>query len=116
VLRVARLTTVFAAVFGVALAILLGSVVDALTIFYTLLSVSLFVPVLAGLYVARASTPEALAAIGCGVATVLLVQFSTGGKGVAGLSPALLGLMAASVGFAIVYFTRTGFYGRQRAV
>jgi solute:Na+ symporter, SSS family len=116
VLRIARLTSVFAAVFGVALAILLGSVVDALTIFYTLLSVSLFVPILAGLYVARASTPEALTAIGCGVATVLLVQFSTGGKGVAGLSPALLGLIAASMGFAIVYFTRTGFYGRQRAV
>lgn len=116
VLRVARVTSVVAAAFGVALAIALGSVVDALTIFYTLLSVSLFVPILAGLYVPRASTPDALAAIACGVAVVLVVQFTTGGRGVAGLSPALLGLMAASAGFLVVYVSRTGFYGRERVV
>jgi solute:Na+ symporter, SSS family len=116
VLAVARITSVVAAVLGVALAVVLGSVVDALTIFYTLLSVSLFVPILAGLYVTRASTADALAAIVCGVVVVLLVQFSTGGKGIAGLSPALLGLIAASAGFVMVYFSRTGLYGRERIV
>jgi SSS family solute:Na+ symporter len=107
VLRVARATSVLAAALGVALAIVLGSVVDALTIFYTLLSVSLFVPILAGLYVARASTAEALTAIVCGVAVVLIVQFATGGRGIAGFTPALLGLIAATAGFGVAYVARS---------
>ncbi len=108
VLTIARATSVVATVVGVALAIALGSVVDALTIFYTLLSVSLFVPILAGLYIARASTPDAMAAIVCGVVVVLVVQFSTGGAGVAGLSPALTGLIAACAGFAVSHTVRGG--------
>ena len=116
VLLVARITSVVAAALGVGLAIALGSVVDALTIFYTLLSVSLFVPILAGLYVARASTNDAMAAILCGVTTVLIVQFSTGGRGIAGLSPALIGLLTASSAFGVVYFSRTRIYGRERIV
>lgn len=115
-LLVARMTSVVAAALGVGLAIALGSVVDALTIFYTLLSVSLFVPVLAGLYIRPASTTDAMAAILCGVATVLTVQFSTAGRGVGGLSPALIGLLTASVAFGLVYFSRTRLYGRQRTV
>jgi solute:Na+ symporter, SSS family len=103
VLTVARWTTIVAATSGVALAIALGSVVDALTIFYTLLTVSLFVPILAGLYAPRASTPEALAAIACGVTAMLIVQFTTSGRGVAGITPALAGLLAAMAGFAVVY-------------
>jgi SSS family solute:Na+ symporter len=105
-LFVARATSVVAATLGVALAIALGSVVDALTIFYTLLSVSLFVPVIAGLYVSRASTTDALAAIGAGVAAVLVTQFATAGRGVAGLTPALIGLIAAFIAFAAVYAVR----------
>jgi SSS family solute:Na+ symporter len=105
-LFVARATSVVAATMGVALAIALGSVVDALTIFYTLLSVSLFVPVIAGLYISRASTTDALAAIGAGVAAVLVTQFATGGRGVAGLTPALIGLIAAFIAFGAVYVVR----------
>jgi SSS family solute:Na+ symporter len=116
VLRVARLTSVVASVLGVALAVVLGSVVDALTIFYTLLSVSLFVPVLAGLYVRRASTADALTSIGCGIAVVLLVQFTAGSRGVAGMTPALLGLLAAAVGFFIMYLSRKRMYGSQRTI
>jgi SSS family solute:Na+ symporter len=107
VLTVARWTTVAAATIGVSLAIALGSVVDALTIFYTLLSVSLFVPVLAGLYVASASTPEAMTSICFGVAGVVAVQFAAGSQGIAGLTPALVGLMAAAVGFLAAYLWRT---------
>ena len=39
------------------LAMVAGSIVDALTVFYTLLTVSLFVPVMAGLYLRRAGHP-----------------------------------------------------------
>ena len=106
VLLIARCTTIVSAAVGVALAIVLGSVVDALTIFYTLLSVSLFVPILAGLYVPRASSAEAMASIVCGVITVAAVHFATGGRGIAGFTPALIGLGAAAIGFGVVFMSR----------
>ena len=53
------------------LAIVLGSVVNALTIFYTLIGVSLFVPVVAGLYVRRTSAAGALATMAAGVCAAL---------------------------------------------
>jgi SSS family solute:Na+ symporter len=94
---------------GVVLAIGLGSVLSALTIFYSLLSVSLFVPILAGLYVRRAGTPEAIAAIVCGVSTLLAVRFVTAGRGILGVTPELAGLMAASLGFLVVFTSRSRF-------
>ena len=102
VLHVARLTTVVSGTLGVALAILSRSIVDTLTIFYTLLTVSLFVPILAGLYLSRARTPHALAAIGAGVTGMLIVQLSTGGRGWGALTPALVGLAAAVGAFSVV--------------
>jgi SSS family solute:Na+ symporter len=71
VLRVARLAAVAGGALGVSLAVLLPSVIGALTIFYAVLGVSLFVPVVAGLTMRRPGMPEALAAIGAG--TVVLV-------------------------------------------
>jgi SSS family solute:Na+ symporter len=93
-----------------------GDVVNALTIFYTLLGVSLFVPILAGLYVEKATTVEAIAAIVCGVAAVVVVQLATDGAGIAGLTPALLGLIAAFAGFGVVYMFRMASHGRARVV
>ena len=43
-----------------------------------------------------------------GVGAVLVVQFTTGGKGVAGMTPALIGLIAACVGFSASYLARGG--------
>ena len=60
VLSVARRAAVAGGVGGTALAIVLGTIVDALRIFYTLLTVSLFVPLIVGLYVRRVRTPEGL--------------------------------------------------------
>jgi SSS family solute:Na+ symporter len=106
VLQVTRWTSVVAATLGVGLAVVLGSVVEALTIFYSLLAVSLFVPILAGLYVRRASTPEALGSIGAGVLVMVSVYLTTAGRGVGGFTPALLGLMAALAAFLIVLLSR----------
>jgi SSS family solute:Na+ symporter len=77
-----------------------------LSLFYTLLSVSLFVPVVAGLYVRRAGTPEAFAAIAAGVAAMLAVQLSTGGKGMGAFSPALVGLLASGAACTLALFAR----------
>jgi len=95
VLRVARLAAVVGGTLGTVVAMFSDSIVDALRIFYTLLSVSLFVPVIVGLYVRRVRTPEAIASIGAGVAVAAVVQTTAGAGGVAGLDPAMLGLGAA---------------------
>jgi hypothetical protein len=72
------------------------------------MSVSLFVPVVAGLYLARAGTPEALAAIAGGVSVTAAVYLATAGTGVGPFSPALLGLLAAALGCAVVMVWRWG--------
>lgn len=106
VLKVSRGAAVGGGAMGVGLAIVLPSVIDALTIFYALLSVSLFVPVLFGIYSKRGGTPEALAAIVAGVTVLLMVHFFTDGAGVAGLSPTLVGIMAAGAGIVLMLFAR----------
>jgi len=77
-----------------------------LSFFYTVLSVCLFVPVVAGLYVRRAGTHEAAAAIAAGVAVLVAAQLGTGGHGLAGLTPAVLGLLASAMGFGTVWWFR----------
>jgi SSS family solute:Na+ symporter len=79
----------------VGLAIALASVVEALTIFYSLLGVSLFVPVLAGLFVPRTRSADAMASIAAGVAAMLALEIATGGRGWHMLTPSLAGLIAA---------------------
>ncbi len=106
VLKVSRIAAVCGGALGVVLAILLSSVIDALTIFYALLSVSLFVPVLAGIYTKQGGVPEALAAIVAGLMVLLFVNFHTGGQGYGGLNPTLAGILAASVSFCLVLFAR----------
>ena len=106
VLRVARWAAVAGGTAGVALAIVSPSVIDALKFFYTVLSVCLFVPVVAGLYVRRVGTPEAAAAIGVGVSALLATQLATAGRGWGGFTPALLGLVAAVTACAFVSLSR----------
>jgi solute:Na+ symporter, SSS family len=111
VLLVVRLTTILAGAAGTALAIVSPTVIGALSIFYTLLGVSLFVPIIGGLYVRRSTTVEALAAIAAGVGGMLFVHIVTGGRGYGHLTPAIIGLMAAVIGFLVVLAAR----GRLRA-
>lgn len=96
ILHVARLTAVVSGTLGMLLAISLGSVVNALTIFYTLIGVSLFVPVLAGLYTQRTSSRGALAAMIAGVAAAIVVHVMTGGRGWGFFTPAVTGLASAA--------------------
>ena len=95
VLRVARWTTVGSGAAAVGVALVSESVIDTLTIFYALLGVSLFVPIVAGLYSRRTSERGALVSIAAGVAGLLIVQTASGGRGWGLLSPSLGGLFAA---------------------
>ena len=108
VLLVARITTIVAGAIGTSLAIVSPTVIGMLSIFYTLLGVSLFVPLLGGLYVSRAGTAEALAAIAAGVGGMLFVHVTTAGKGYGHMTPALIGFAAAAAGFATVLAARRG--------
>jgi SSS family solute:Na+ symporter len=81
------------------LATKLDTIVGALSIFYSLLGVSLFVPVIGGLITRRAGAAEALASIVAGVGTLLAVHFQTDGRGFGILNPNLLGLAAATAAY-----------------
>ena len=103
-LRVARLTAVVGGLVGVALAIVLQTVIGALTIFYSLLVVTLFVPILGGLYLRRAASTEALAAIVSGVTVMFIVRY--GFTHYRWLDPTLAGLFIAMVAFGSVLSMR----------
>jgi SSS family solute:Na+ symporter len=110
VLRVARISAVAGGALGVLLAVFTPTVIGALSIFYTLLGVCLFVPLIAGLYLRRVGTPEALAAIAAGVAVMLAIHLATGGQGLGRISPALAGLLAAVVACAAVALARRAYH------
>jgi SSS family solute:Na+ symporter len=95
VLRVARWTAVASGTLGTFLGVSLGSVVNALTIFYTLIGVSLFVPIVAGLHVRRTSSAGALMSMVAGVCVALSLHVATGGRGWGPMTPAIAGLAAA---------------------
>ncbi len=110
VLKVSRLAAAAGGSLGVLLAITLETVIGSLSIFYSLLSVSLFVPVIAGLYLRRAGTPEALAAIGAGVAVLLaakLAQPALPWLPAGGIwSPNTFGLLASVAVFGVFLIAR----------
>ena len=115
-LAVTRGAAVVCGAAAIAIAIASPTIIGVIALFYALLGVSLFVPILAGLYSRRAGTPEALASIGAGVTAMLAVHLATEGRGVAGLSPALIGIAAAAVAFSIVLVSRMRGYEPQQAV
>jgi SSS family solute:Na+ symporter len=91
---------------GVILSIYLGGIVQAMTVFYSLLGVSLFVPVLGGLCSRRAGSPVALGAIAAGVGTLLVVRFGAAGR-YPWLDPTLTGLVAAALVFFGILLARS---------
>jgi SSS family solute:Na+ symporter len=108
VLQVARAATLLCGLLGTGLALVSADVIGTLTIFYTLLGVSLFVPIVAGLYAPRTSSAGAIASIGAGVGGMLGMQLATAGAGWSVVTPALAGLLCAVGAWAIslAVFTR----------
>ena len=102
VLGAARLAALAGGGLGMAIAVWSPTIVGALSLFYALLGVCLFVPIVAGLATRRAGSPEALASIAAGVTADIAVRLMTGGRGWGGASPELIGLAMASAAFAVV--------------
>jgi len=101
ILAVARWAAAAGGLLGIALAAGLPSVIASLTIFYSLLSGSLLVPVVLGLHSRRAGVAEALAAIAGGTLVLLTVRQLTGGAGWGLASPTLCGLVASALAGAV---------------
>lgn len=108
VLSVARRAAIAGGALGVLLAVVIPTVIDSLTVFYSVLSVSLFVPVVAGLHTRRPGPPEALAAIASGVTVLFAVRLSRLGEISRWLDPTALGILASAVVFGIVVLIRRG--------
>ncbi|SFM07127.1 sodium:solute symporter family protein [Pelosinus propionicus] len=92
-LKMSRLVTVIAGILGISIALVLPNIITALSIFYSLMSVSLTAPLLFGLFSRRPSTNSAfICAIGGILATVVL-QFGNGGKGIGILNAQSTGIV-----------------------
>lgn len=105
-LRVGRLAAVAGGAIGVVLSIGFQTVIDALTVFYSLLVVTLAVPILGGLYVRRATEREALTAIAAGVLTLLGLRVGLAGAP-AWVDPTLSGILAGAIAFAVALWLRS---------
>lgn len=99
-LTVARGAAVAGGAAGVVFSVYLPTVVEGLSIFYALLGVTLLVPVVGGLFVARAGSREALASIAGGVIAWLAVRY--GLRGVSPwMDPTFVGLVVAALAFGV---------------
>jgi SSS family solute:Na+ symporter len=67
-LRVARIAAAIGGAAGVVLSLVVGTVLAAVTIFYQVMVVTFFVPIVGGLYVRRMTTAAAVASIAAGLA------------------------------------------------
>ena len=111
VLTVARVAAFIGGTAGMLLAMfVVRSIIDALTVFYSIIGATLLVPVVGGLYVQRARTREALAAIVVGMIAYLSIRYGTSGTG--WLNPNLWGLLGSAAGF----FVSLALPGRARAI
>ncbi len=106
-LRLARITAVAAGAAGVGIAVYLDSILSALVIFYSLLTVTLFVPLLAGLFSKRPAASAALASMAAGVPVTLAAHVATDGAGFGLLTPTLLGIAVGGV-FFLLFSMRKG--------
>ena len=79
VLRVARAGAIGGALLGLGLTLFFTTVLDALRFFYSILTVVLFVPVTAGLYVHGVSAREGVGSVAAGVTVLAIVTVTTGG-------------------------------------
>lgn len=100
-LRVARIAALSGAMCGVGVAMIYGSVRAAVGVFYAILTVTLFVPVLGALYVRGVRGAHGLGSLFAGIPVLLLVHVLTDGRGYGIVSPAMAGVIASAAGFAL---------------
>jgi Na+/pantothenate symporter len=70
--------------------------------FYSLMVVTLFAPIVGGLFFPRAGRWAALAAMIVGVGTLVATHLATGGLGYGWVTPPFLGLVASAITYLIL--------------
>jgi Na+/proline symporter len=110
-LKVARIAAFVGGSAGMLLAVfVVGEIIDALAVFYSIIGATLLVPVVGGLFVRAATKREALASIAAGMIVFLAIRFGTDRSG--WLNPNLWGLVASATAFSLsLLASRLG--GRQ---
>jgi SSS family solute:Na+ symporter len=103
VLRVARIAAIVGGACGIGVALVYGSVRAAVSVFYAILTVTLVVPIVGGLYVPGAGRNEGLASILAGVPVLVLTHYLSHGQGYGVLSPALAGIIASAAAFGLAH-------------
>jgi len=102
VLFVARVLAGVACLVGFLLTFVLDSVESALRMFYSIMVVTLFAPILGGLFLPRAGRWAALASMLVGVTTLVTIHAVTGGAGYGWAAPSLFGLLAAGITYLVL--------------
>lgn len=102
-LRAARLAAVVGGVTAMVLALVVPTIVDALKVFYGVLTVVLFVPVVLGAASSRPGPVSALAGIAGGLGVMTAVYLLGGERGLGGWPPASAGLAASAGAFALAF-------------
>jgi SSS family solute:Na+ symporter len=98
VLKVARIAAFAGGTAGMLLAIfVVGEIIDALAVFYSIIGATLLVPVVGGLFVKGAKQRDALASIVAGMIVFLSMRLGTDHTG--WLNANLWGLVASALGF-----------------
>ena len=100
-LFVARVAAVVGGGTGVILSIVLGTVTQALIIFYSLLGVTFLVPVIGGLVSPRAGGAAGLGAVCAGVLTLFTIAFVVPAPP-RWLDPTMTGIVAAAIAYVLV--------------
>jgi SSS family solute:Na+ symporter len=101
---VARTTAIVCGALGAGLGILLETVIQALTIFYTLLSAALFLPLIAGLYAKRVTARAAIATMLVSAPATLAMERWTAGRGYLNAPSLLWGALAGLAVMIVVSF------------
>jgi SSS family solute:Na+ symporter len=109
-LKISRLAALTGGVLGVLIALALPSIIAALTVFYGLLAVALFVPTLFGLYSSRPEAGTAVETILLSVLVTVVVYIGTGGGGIGILTPYAVGILAGLVW--MIARTRIGYFAQ----
>lgn len=103
-LKISRFVTVAAGIIGIGLAIMLPNVISALSIFYSLMSVSLTAPLLFGLFSRRPSTKAAFVSAITGIISTVLLQFGNAGKGVGILNAQSTGILLTIIVMVVMMY------------
>lgn len=98
-LRAVRVIAVLASAIGYVLIFVAGTVIGALQVFYSVMVVSLLVPILATLVMRRPPVVAAYVSVVAGIAGLFVVSWLTGGRGYGWAQPVFVASLVSAAAF-----------------